>query len=174
MRIIALITLIFAFKCYAAEYPACDIHDSRSVPLYTNGVKATIEASIKGAPCYKAQLEIKVLVSGKPSYSYKAPFNSHVAINWAALTEQDAKNYLESIYLAYNFINCNELLPAKLEEGDPSGYNYNSLLVPLETYNHFKASNCKVFIHQIHYEASRAIVFPVGTKRSLKVSEFGL
>jgi hypothetical protein len=172
MRLFVLITALLAFECYAKDYQSCDVHASKNVALYVNGKQASIKAAIKGTPCYEAQLEINVIVAGKVAYSYKAPFKPHVAIQWDVLTEQDAKKYLKSIFESYHLINCGDLLPSKLDT--VVGWDYNNLLVPLSQYEKYKASKCKAFIHQTHYESYRAIVFPANSTTGVIVSEYGL
>jgi len=172
MRLLILITALLAFECYAKDYPSCDIHASKNVALYVNGKQASIQAAIKGTPCHEAQLEIKVIVAGKVAYSYKAPFKPHVAIQWDDLTEQDAKDYLNSIFESNHIINCSELLPSKLDA--VVGWDYNNLLVPLSQYEKYKSSKCRAFTHQTHYESNRAIVFPTNSTTGVIVSEYGL
>lgn len=163
---------LFTFSSFAAAYPACDLHQLKKVPLNINGATAELEVKIKGAPCYEATLEINIIVLGKVAYSYKAPFKPHVSIPWESLTAQDANDYISRIYEAYNFQNCSELLPVTL--GDNSIYDYNNLLVSVKEYEKFKSSKCSVFIHQVNYESSRAVVFSSTIKKGIAVSEFGI
>lgn len=164
--------MFLVFSAVAADYPACDVRQLRKVPLFIQGEQAELEVKIKGAPCYQATLELNVLAHGKTAYSYKAPFKPHVAIGWKDINEQAAIEYTERAYSAVYFKNCDELLPAVLGEDDI--YNYNTILVPAPVYAQFKASQCRAFEHQIHYEASRDVVFPQNTSEGIAVSEFGL
>jgi hypothetical protein len=172
MKTILASLMFLVFSAVAADYPACDVRQLRKVPLHIQGEQAELEVKIKGSPCYQATLELKVFAHGKTAYSYQAPFKPHVAIGWKDIDEQSAIEYVERAYSAVYFKNCDELLPAVLAED--AIYNYNTILVPAPVYAQFKASQCRAFEHQIHYEASRDVVFPLNTSEGIAVSEFGL
>jgi len=173
MKYISFFLILLTAYCHADTYPSCDLHDAREARLYSNGTEALIDVSIKGSPCYEAELTIGIYVSGNLVYLYKAPFKPHVAIHWQDLATEDAKEFIKAVYAPHNIIDCRNLLPSTAQDGDPSGYNFNSLLVEKSQYEKYMASNCKAFIHLVQYETSRAIVFPSNLKKGVPVSEFG-
>ena len=152
---------------FAETYPDCDVVSTAQHELYP-GQNITILTTIKGSPCYEAELTIEIRGIDKPLYSYEAKFNLLTAIHWEGITEQDAVNFAKQVSGEENIIHCKKLEPLDSE------WFYVTPLVPPKLYNAYKSSNCKAFHHEIHYEAYTTIVIPQGITKAVPVNNFGI
>lgn len=161
------IFVFFSSVAFATEYPSCNVDITKKHEIYPDEF-AVIKLSVQGAACYDADMILKVLSGEKTIYEYKAKFKPHVSIHWEDLTEQDVKNYAVRATDSFNIQSCSELEPLNNDVFDVYP------LVTTEQYQTYKNSDCKVFHHQTHYEASKMVVLPKGLKKAIPVNKFGV
>lgn len=156
----------------SSEKNTCDVFMSKEIDLIAAEAKATINVNVQGSPCYKASLNINVILNGSEKYTYQAPFKPHVAIHWEDLTLKDVQHFVKGVLDESSISNCGELLSIKLDEMD--GWNYNKLLVSEQAYNSYNLDACTTFTHPVHYEAHRVIVIHNKNNNVVAISEHGL
>lgn len=164
-----LLTLIIflSVNTFADAYPDCNVIVENQHEIYPQQMVG-IKATISGSPCHEATINIELSNSKEVLYSYKAKFKPHIAIDWRNLTEQDAINYAKRATDKNTILDCHELEPVDNDVFDVV------LLVSNEQYKAYKASSCKAFYHQIHYEAGKTIVVPKGINNAIPVNKFGV
>jgi hypothetical protein len=161
------IFVFFSTVLFASDYPSCNVNVTTKHEIYPNEF-AVIQLSVQGAPCYDADMILKISSADKTIYEYKAKFKPHVAIHWEDLTEQDVKSYAIRATKPFNIQSCSELEPLNNDVFDVYA------LVNAEQYQGYKQSNCKIFHHQIHYEASKTVILPKGLNKAILVNKFGV
>ena len=161
------ILILFSSIASAEGHPNCSVEKSKTYEIYPNEF-ATINISVEGSPCYKANMTLEVSSNNNVIYSYQAHFKPHVSIMWDELTESDVKEYVKRALKKSNIFACSDLEPLEHD------VFYVKPLVDVHLYQQYKDSNCKAFHHQTHYEASKTIVLPRGLNKSIPINEFGI
>ena len=168
MRNIAGIVLfLIAAATWADEYPACAVAVDEIHEIYPGQFIRAV-ATIKGAPCFESTLTIELSSKRKVIYAYSARFKPHSAIPWESLTAQDAERFAKSAVSADRFINCADLEPA---QDDPI---YVIPAIPQKRYEEIRASECRAFQHNTHYEAGVSVLLPASLNEAIKVNEYGV
>ena len=165
MKYILILLTLVPFYSHSKELPSCSVEASREIQSISGLKKGKITVAVKGSPCYKATLSLKIYSGTTIVYDYKHRFKPHVAIHWESLVEKDASDFLKHQLENYNFIKCRELPEIKTNGDLPY---YNKLLISEDKYNKLKASNCRAFIHTYkHYEGNRIVIFPLTGEKSI-------
>ena len=95
------------------------------------------------------------------AYSFESVF-------WEPITERYANKYIKSMVSDKNIKPCRELEPLDSDWADVK------LHVSAEKYKRYRSSDCRFFVHQIHYEKSKSIVFTKESNIGIATNEYGV
>ncbi len=159
----------------AAEYPSCNVQKDVRVAYSEKQPTDTLSVRIKGWPCYKATLNIRITgKSGKVLYAYQEPFKSHVATQWDDNTlDEDAKALADRITHVDSFKSTKQLPEWKPADAYYEDY-YQELKVEKACYEGLRKQKWRTYTHPIHYEGWKVIVFDQEKKQTVEVSSGGL
>jgi hypothetical protein len=159
----------------ANELPSCNIEKS-SAMVFSNEIEMdTLSVKIKGTPCHKAELELKIInKTGDLVYKYKAPFKPYIAVQWDdPKLNVDADKLAESIFEGYHF-GSTDKLPLWMPKPDYYDANYQELKVSKEYYLSLTSKSWSTFSHKDHYEGWKIITYNRDKHEAVLISAGGL
>ena len=158
------------------DAPSCNISKSSLINFRNSKIRDTLLVSIKGEPCYKAELTIRILTNNNEIlYNYKQPFEKHVAIQWDDPLLADVANDFIDRLLKNNIELASSLPPfsaSEIPDNKPIGFEY-TIKVNEKTYGNIVASNKPVFRHLTHYEEWRYIVYDAKSGKGIVIIDCG-
>jgi hypothetical protein len=175
MRALLLFTMFAASAPSLAALLACNETAKQTISFRTATSRDTVTVTIRGNPCHEALLSIQITSdTGKPLYSYEAPFKKHVATHWEDPgLPADAEKLAKRI-AAQDEKKTTENLPPWLPEADYYEEYYDVIMVSQDQYEQLKKQKRPIFTHPTHYEQWKSVIYDPGTGKAQLLFEGGL